>query len=177
MPVQPGTVFGPAIEYPTEGYPVSEIVASQWKDAADLFSDENAREAYLPNGHEPSVGETVTLEALGESLRAVADRGADIVYEGEIAGQTAAEVQSHGGFLTVEDLSDFEPTFVDPVKTIYRDATVYELPPNNQGRIALEALNVAKALDAGDHLRLGGPTALLRRGDEDGLPRRPPLHN
>jgi gamma-glutamyltranspeptidase/glutathione hydrolase len=92
----------------------------------------------------------VRLPRLGASLRRVADEGADVVYEGDIAEAIASEVQDAGGFMTVEDLAAFEPEFVDPVSTTYGDCEVYELPPNNQGLIALEALNVASEIGAGD---------------------------
>jgi gamma-glutamyltranspeptidase/glutathione hydrolase len=141
----------PAIRYATEGYPVTEVISSQWQHGEDIFTDENARDAYLFDGEAPDVGQVVTLPKLGESLRKVAEQGADVVYEGEIAEAIAEEVQKHGGFMTVEDLAAFEPEWPDPVSTTYNGAEVYELPPNNQGLIALEALNVAEELGAGEH--------------------------
>ncbi|WP_137286250.1 gamma-glutamyltransferase [Halorussus salinisoli] len=143
--------LGPAIEYATEGYPVSEIIASHWTGAEDLFTDDHAREAYLKDGRAPDVGETMRLPRLGESMRRIAEEGADVFYEGEIAEQIVDEVQSKGGFMTEADLAGFEPEFVDPVSTTYNGAEIYELPPNNQGLVALEALNIAEELGAGDH--------------------------
>jgi gamma-glutamyltranspeptidase/glutathione hydrolase len=146
-----GDALRPAIEYATEGYPVSEIIAGHWTGAEDLFTDEHAREAFLKDGRAPQIGERMTLPRLGESMRKIAEQGADVVYEGEIAEQIAGEIQSKGGFMTVEDLADFEPEFIDPVSTTYNGAEIFELPPNNQGLIALEALNIAEELGAGDH--------------------------
>jgi len=143
--------LAPAIRYATEGYPVSEVIASYWAGAEELFTDDHAREAFLFDGDAPEVGDTVTLPRLGESMRTIAEAGADAVYEGEIAEAIAAEVQSQGGFMTVDDLADFEVEWPDPVSTTYNGAEVYELPPNNQGLIALEALNVAAELGAGEH--------------------------
>jgi gamma-glutamyltranspeptidase/glutathione hydrolase len=143
-------VLQPAIHYATEGYPVSEVIASHWAAAEDLFEDENAREAYLFDDRAPVAGQHVTLPKLGRSMQRIAEDGADVVYEGEIAEAIANEIQSKGGFMTVDDLAAFEPEFVDPVSTTYRGVEVFELPPNNQGLIALEALNIAEALDAGD---------------------------
>ncbi|MDS0300860.1 gamma-glutamyltransferase [Halogeometricum sp. S1BR25-6] len=145
-----GENLRPAIRYATEGYPVTEVVAAQWKHGDDLFTDEHAREAFLPGDRPPTVGETVALPRLGRSMETIAEEGADAVYEGEIAEAIAEEVQSKGGFMTVEDLAAFEPEFLDPVSTTYRGTEVYELPPNNQGLIALEALNIAEEIAAGD---------------------------
>lgn len=141
----------PAIDYAIDGYPASELIAGAWSHAEDLFEDENAREAYLFDGEAPDVGQTVTLPKLGESMQKIAEQGADVVYEGEIGEQIAEEIQDHGGFMTTDDLAEFEPEFPDPVSTTYNGTEVFELPPNNQGLIALEALNIAEEIGAGEH--------------------------
>jgi gamma-glutamyltranspeptidase/glutathione hydrolase len=147
-----GDVLEPAIEYAIDGYPVTEVIADAWQHGEALFDDANARAAYLVDGERaPEPGETVRLEDLGESMRAIADEGADVVYEGHIAEAIATEVQEAGGVLAVEDLADFEVEYPDPVSTTYAGCEVYELPPNNQGLIALEALNVASEVGAADH--------------------------
>ena len=141
----------PAIRLATQGYPVTEVVSDQWRHAETLFQDEHAREAYLFDGEAPNVGQTVTLPALGRTLERLADDGADIVYEGDIAEAIATEVQEAGGYLTVEDLAGFEVEWPNPLSTTYAGAEVFELGPNNQGQIALEALNVAEEIGASDH--------------------------
>ena len=146
-----GTVLAPAIGYAREGYPVTEVVAAQWEHAEQLFTDDHAREAFLFDGESPAVGQTVRLPRLADSLELIADRGADVVYEGEIAEAIAAVVQSNGGFMTVDDLADFEVEWPEPLSTGYRGADIFELGPNNQGQIALEALNIATEVGAGDH--------------------------
>ena len=144
-------VLEPAIRYAKEGYPVTEIIASHWTYAEELFEDDHAREAYLLNDRAPKMGETMRLPKLGATMQAIADEGADVVYEGHVADAIAQEVQSKGGFLTVDDLAAFEPEFLDPVSTTYNGVEVFELPPNNQGLIALEALNIAQVRGAGEH--------------------------
>ncbi|GAA0678280.1 gamma-glutamyltransferase family protein [Natronoarchaeum mannanilyticum] len=141
----------PAIRYATEGYPVSEVIADAWAHGEELFEDANAREAYLVDGERaPEVGETVRLPELGETMERIAEDGADVVYEGPIGEQIVDAVRSKGGFLSASDLAAFEPEFVEPVSATYRGTEVYELPPNNQGLIALEALKLAEELRAGD---------------------------
>ncbi|XVH32484.1 gamma-glutamyltransferase family protein [Haloferacaceae archaeon DSL9] len=151
-----GDLLRPAIRYATEGYPVSEVVAAQWKHGEERFQSAHARDAYLFDDAAPSVGQRVALPKLGASLELIAEEGADVVYEGTIAEAIAAEVQREGGFMTVDDLAAFEPELVEPVSTTYNGAEIYELPPNNQGLIALEALNIAAELGA-DDLPLDSP--------------------
>jgi gamma-glutamyltranspeptidase/glutathione hydrolase len=141
----------PAIEYATEGFPVTEVIADMWTAAEHLFTDEYARETYLVDGRAPRVGEVVSLPDLGETMRTLAENGADAFYEGPLAERIARAVRERGGLLAADDLAGFDPEYVDPVSTTYRGAEVYELPPNNQGLVALEALNIASELDAGAH--------------------------
>jgi gamma-glutamyltranspeptidase/glutathione hydrolase len=143
--------LGPAIRYATDGYHVTEVVAAQWEHGEDLFTDDNAREVYLFDGHSPSVGQTVRLPALGQTMERIAEEGADIVYEGDIAEVIAGEVQAKGGFMTVDDLAGFEVEWPDPLSTTYNGVEVFELGPHNQGQVALEALNIAEETGAGDH--------------------------
>jgi len=141
----------PAIEYATEGFPVSEVIADMWTVAETLFTDDDAREEYLLDGRSPEPGEVMRLPDLGGTLSTIATEGADAFYEGPLADRIAEAVRERGGLLAATDLADFEPEYVDPVSTTYRGAEVYELPPNNQGLVALEALNVAAELDAGGY--------------------------
>ena len=144
-------VLNPAIGYATDGYPVTEVVSAQWQHAEQLFQDDHARDAFLFDGAAPGVGQPVALPKLGESMRRIAEEGADVVYEGAIGEAIAEEVQSHGGFLAVDDLAEFEVEWLDPISTTYGGCEVFELGPNNQGQIALEALNIAEEIGAGEH--------------------------
>lgn len=138
-------VLAPAIRYATEGYPVSEVIASYWQYAEELFETPHAREAYLLDGRAPTAGEVMRLPKLGETFEAVATEGADALYEGHLGEAIVEEVQRDGGLLELSDLSDFQPAAVEPVTGSFRDATIYELPPNTQGMIVLEALETAEA--------------------------------
>ena len=140
-------VLQPAIHYATGGYPASPVIADAWSYAEDLFENENAREAYLVDGERaPEAGEVVRLPKLGASMERIAEEGADALYEGEIGEQIVEETRDAGGFMEMEDLRSFEVEWPAPVSTTYRGTEVWELPPNNQGLIALEALNVAQEL-------------------------------
>ncbi|WP_248897229.1 gamma-glutamyltransferase [Haloplanus halobius] len=141
----------PAIAYATEGFPVSEVIADMWTAAETLYTERDAREEYLIDGRSPETGETMRLPDLGETLQTIATGGPAAFYEGPLADRIVNAVRERGGLLAATDLASFEPEYVDPVSTTYRGAEVYELPPNNQGLIALEALNIAEELDAGSY--------------------------
>lgn len=146
-----GDVLQPAVEYARDGFPVTEVIAGQWKIGEEVLANDAARETFLIDGRAPAPGETMTVPELADTFEQIADEGADAVYEGSIGEEIVETVRSHGGYLSLDDLADFEPSFVDPVSTTYNGVEVYELPPPNQGLIALEALNVAEALNVGEY--------------------------
>jgi gamma-glutamyltranspeptidase/glutathione hydrolase len=136
-------LFFPAISYADDGYPVPEIIASYWNDAAETVSqDAEARRVYLPAGKPPAVGQVFQNHDLAKALRLVAENGANSFYKGEIARAIVSTSQSLGGTMAADDLADFTPEWVEPISTTYRDWTIYELPPNGQGMAALEMLNI-----------------------------------
>jgi gamma-glutamyltranspeptidase/glutathione hydrolase len=136
-------LFQSAISYADDGYPVPEIIASYWKDAAEtVANDAEALRVYLPNGKAPTVGQVFQNHDLAKALRLVADHGADAFYIGEIAHAILSTSQNLQGTMAADDLADFKPEWVEPISTTYRDWTVYELPPNGQGMAALEMLNI-----------------------------------
>jgi gamma-glutamyltranspeptidase / glutathione hydrolase len=136
-------LFQSAIFYADEGYPVPEVIASYWKEAADwLANDKEAQRIYLPNGKSPEVGQIFQNHDLAKALRLMAEQGADAFYQGEIARAILSTSQSLGGTMAAGDLAEFSPQWVEPISTTYRDWTIYELPPNGQGMAALEMLNI-----------------------------------
>jgi gamma-glutamyltranspeptidase/glutathione hydrolase len=136
-------LFQSAIFYAEDGYPVPEIIASFWNDSLEWTSkDPEGRRVYLPNGKPPAVGQVFQNHDLGNALRLVAQNGADAFYKGEIARAIVSTSQNLRGTMSMDDLSEFSPEWVEPISTTYRDWTVYELPPNGQGMAALEMLNI-----------------------------------
>ncbi len=140
-------IFQSAIFYADQGYPVPEIIHGYWEGADKLFiNDPEGLKLYLPSGKVPAVGEVFRNPDLAKALRLVAQKGADAYYKGEIAQAIIATSKALGGTMSLDDLSQFTPEWVEPVHTTYRDWTVYELPPNGQGMAALEMLNIMETM-------------------------------
>ncbi|MFZ0804194.1 MAG: gamma-glutamyltransferase family protein, partial [Terriglobales bacterium] len=136
-------LFQSAIFYAQDGYPVPEIIASYWNDAADwVGKDSEGRRIFLPNGKPPAVGQVFQNPDLARALQLVAQNGAAAFYKGDIARAILSTSQSLGGTMAADDLAEFSPEWVDPISTTYRNWTIYELPPNGQGMAALEMLNI-----------------------------------
>lgn len=139
-------VLAPAIDYARSGFRVTDFVAQKWRHADGLFEDAYARSVFLPDDRPPRTGEHMAFPDLADSLERLVESGSDAVYDGAIGERIVEAVQSAGGLLTMDDLRAHEATFPTPVSTTYRGVEVFELPPNNQGLIVLEALAIAAEL-------------------------------
>jgi gamma-glutamyltranspeptidase/glutathione hydrolase len=84
---------------------------------------------------------------LANTLEAIANKGRDEFYKGDIAKRIDAYMAEQGGLLTYEDMAAHESEWVTPVSTNYRGWDVYELPPNGQGIAALQILNILEGFD------------------------------
>ena len=138
----------PAIGYARDGYPVSEIIAGQWKEVEGLLArDPNAAKTFLIDGKTPAPGDIFRNPALAASLELIAKGGRDVFYKGAIAKAIADDMARRGGLITLQDLANHHADWVEPVSTTYRGYQVLELPPNTQGVSALEMLNIMEGFD------------------------------
>ena len=136
-------LFQPAIFYAEDGFPVTEIIASTWRDgAAKLWADEGGRQIFLPEDKVPVTGQIFRNRKLAAAYQLIAAQGAAAYYQGDIARAILKTSARLGGKMSAEDLAEFQAEWVDPVSTDYRGWKVYELPPNSQGIAALEMLNI-----------------------------------
>ena len=138
----------PAIHYAEHGFPVSEIIATDWQGLEGKLSRHpEAAANYLIDGRAPRHGELFKSPDLAQTFRQLADEGPQAFYRGSIAHKIANFVDSEGGFVTYEDMANHHSEWVEPISTTYKDVTLYQIPPNSQGYVALEMLNILEAFD------------------------------
>jgi gamma-glutamyltranspeptidase / glutathione hydrolase len=152
-------LLAPAAEYAREGFPVTEYISRQWSNSADRIEQfEASAETFLTNGEAPTPGQRFSNPAFAESLETIAEEGIDSLYGGEIGEAIVETVRDHGGTLSLSDLEAHESEWTEPISTEYEGVEVLEHPPNGQGIVALEALNIAEefdlAADVGNEERL-----------------------
>ena len=144
-------ILAPAIGYAEEGFPVTELIG-YYLGSIDRFSRmgyPNIKETYYdPNGGQrPKNGDRYRNPALANTYRAIAKKGREGFYEGEVAQTITTFIKEQGGFLSLEDLSAHHSQWVEPVSVNYRGYDVWELPPNGQGIAALQLLNILENKD------------------------------
>jgi len=141
-------ILQPAIKYAREGFPVTEIIAWQMKRNLEILKDyPNIKEVYMPDGRAPEKGEIFKNPQLASTLEKIVKGGRNEFYRGSIARTIDAFMKKQGGFLSYDDLARHHSEWVEPVSTTYRGYEVWELPPNGQGIVALQMLNILEGYD------------------------------
>jgi gamma-glutamyltranspeptidase / glutathione hydrolase len=147
-----GEVLAPAIEAADGGFAVAPRVSHDWASLSEKIANNvGARRHLLLNGRTPRMGETMRFPALAATLKLIAREGRDGFYRGAVAQDIIATLKALGGLQESADFDSIQAEYVTPIGVGYRGAELFEMPPNNQGIVALIAL---KMLD-----RLGPSTA------------------
>ena len=138
----------PAIDYAEEGFPVTEFIADLWQEnTSNREQFPGVKEIYMPGGKAPQTGDVFRNPNLANTYRMIAAGGRDAFYKGDIAKKIDAYMAEQGGFLSYDDLANHKSEWVTPMSTNYRGYDVYELPPNGQGIVALQMLNILEGYD------------------------------
>ncbi len=142
------SLFQAAIGYAERGFPVSPSLSAAIAIARPMLERQAAAsKQFMPNGAPPVPGDVLRIPDLADSLREIANSGADALYGGPLGKAIAATVQGAGGLLSEEDIAGQQSQWVDPLSTTYRDREVFELPPPTQGIVALQLANIAEGFD------------------------------
>jgi gamma-glutamyltranspeptidase / glutathione hydrolase len=140
----------PARRLASEGFVVSEFLAWSFlrkPDTERLEQFPESRRIFLRDGRYFSAGEKLVQPELAKTLARI-QRNPREFYEGETARLTIAEMQRHGGLLTLEDFRSYRPIIRQPVRGTYRGIELLTLPPpSSGGTTLLEALNILEAYD------------------------------
>ncbi|WP_406944890.1 gamma-glutamyltransferase family protein [Halobacillus sp. SY10] len=147
-------LLAPAIRYAEEGYPITPVLGKFWAMAAEKFKGTLTGEefshwfdTFAPNGRAPKIGEIWKSEGHADTLRKIADSKGESFYKGELADRIDKFSKQYDGYISKEDLADYNPEWVEPISVNYKGYDVWEIPPNGQGIVALSALNILKGFE------------------------------
>jgi gamma-glutamyltranspeptidase/glutathione hydrolase len=144
-------VMAPAIQYAVDGFTIQRRLRFGIERALpNIRKFPDLARVMLAQDEVPGEGETLRQRELGQSLKAIAEQGAQVFYEGWIGQAIAERIKKGGGVLTLDDLKGYKPVWREPVIGRYRKWTVVTMPPPSSGGIALiEMLNVLEAYKIG----------------------------
>lgn len=143
------------------------------------FSKEGCQ-IYAPDGELLQPGETLYMRDFANTLTYLAQQGPREFYEGEIAQKLVKDCQDYGGYLTLEDLKNYQVIERQPLVVNYRGNTFLTNPPPSSGGIliafTLELLSKVNLADMGfgtpQHLQtLAQAMSLTNEARKDGYDR------
>jgi gamma-glutamyltranspeptidase / glutathione hydrolase len=148
-----------------------------------LRNTPESRAVYERDGERLRAGDTLVQRDLAETLELLADRGAEVLYKGELAHAIVDHVRAGGGCFTRRDLEEYRVIRRRPVRASFCGEEFLSNPPPSAGGVLiayglplLERLGPESpgSADAIDHLarvmreqadaRVDGFDRALRRG-------------
>jgi len=145
-------VIQPAIRYADEGFIISNRFAGviynnysklkNWPAGYEIFT--------RPGGGPWQAGERLVQKDLANTLRLLAQEGADAIYTGKVGQRMVNYIQSIGGIITMDDMADWRQRHVrilTPAHTNYRGYDVYTSPICTGGENVIEILNILKGFN------------------------------
>lgn len=147
--------FDRAIELSENGFQVSPRLSSSISSAKHLSRFDAARDYFFDADGEPlKAGTQLKNLAFAKTLRAIASRGADAFYTGEIAEQIVAAVNatsSRSNNITLNDLVNYRAKLRAPVCAPYRGHDVCGMgPPTSGGLTVGQVLGMLSHFDVAE---------------------------
>ncbi len=151
-------LIAPAVRLAREGIPVeSDLAASLARFQNTLLRWPSSAKVFARDGKILQDGLLVQAD-LANTLDAIAKRGPDAFYKGEIAEKIVLAVREAGGVMTAEDMARYKTEILDAVRGSYRGYDVLSMPPpSSGGALLVQLLNILEGFELKD-----GPNAQRR---------------
>lgn len=137
-------VIQPAIDLAVKGWQLNQRDARYFNDGLPIFEKyPSTRRVFMKNSTTYKEGDLFIQPDLAWTLEQIKLNGIDGFYRGEVARLLVKQVNSMGGYITIEDLEKYTPVERKPITGTYRGYKVVSMPPPSSGGIALvELLNI-----------------------------------
>ncbi|XP_054713854.1 scoloptoxin SSD14-like isoform X2 [Uloborus diversus] len=142
------TLFQPSVKLCNEGFKVSRHLASKLQKLRErILADNSMRLEFFNNETQDILkeGEVLKRPVLGTTLNKIAEKGADILYTGELKDQLVEDISKCGGIITAEDLTNYKAV-IKPSAKVQLNGPVklmlHTVPTPGSGLILSFILNV-----------------------------------
>ena len=141
-------LFKQAILYAKEGFPVTKSQEFFTKTNLDSLKNfKGFEKVFLKQNKEIyKENELFSQPHLAKTLELIANNS-DEFYQGQIANKIVKYIKENDGFLTLNDFKNHSANWVNPIKGLYRNFPVYNLPPSTQGFASILILQIIDNFD------------------------------
>lgn len=138
-----------AIRHANEGFEILPGEAIRHKMAyKDIVLDPGFRGQMLKSDTILyTAGESLKQPDLANTLQRIADTGGDDFYNGEIAQKIVEDMKANGGYVSLEDLKQYEAPDMRYVTTNYRGFQIHTMPAPSGGGLLVKTLNILENFD------------------------------
>ncbi len=131
-------LLDPAIRLASDGFILkTNDLRVIYSSRRQLTRFEETAEIFFPGGRTYKAGDRFVQPDLAQTLERIRDQGKDGFYRGETADLIVETMQRHGGWITHDDLANYEAVEREPVRGIYRGHEIISMGPPSSGGVAL----------------------------------------
>lgn len=147
-------VIKPAIKLAKEGfildYRLAQSINYYYQDFLKIPS---SAKIFTVNGKPFEEGDLFIQKDLARTLKLISKNGRDGFYRGEVADKIIQHMRKSGGFITYEDLENYQAIERRPIISTFKGYKVITMgPPSGGGVILSQSLNVLENFEfAKDH--------------------------
>lgn len=137
-------LFARSIQIADDGFPINGYLAQSLRDFKQRLSRfESTRKIFCgPNGDVLEEGDTLVQKDLADTYRRLVNSEGKDFYSGETAQRIVNYSQSHGGLITLDDLTSYRAVWRPVQRSFYRDLEVVVSGAPTSGTYLLQALNI-----------------------------------
>jgi gamma-glutamyltranspeptidase/glutathione hydrolase len=118
--------LAPAVRLAREGFRLCKTSAMWFQVAEEVLrlTEETSKNFYYGD-RVYLEGEEVRFPELADTLEAIGEGGADLLYEGELARRLSDYILKMGGIITERDLAEYEAVIREPLAVAYGPGEIY----------------------------------------------------
>ena len=145
----------PSISLAERGFKLSVYEAQTLNTFKELFSNnEAAAKIFIRSDNRDwKSGDRLVQKDLGKTLKRIARYGRNGFYSGITADLIISEMYKGAGYITYEDLRQYESKFREPVAGTFNQYEIISMgPPSSGGTILIEMLNMLELFPLNDFI-------------------------
>jgi gamma-glutamyltranspeptidase/glutathione hydrolase len=127
----------PSIEMAQRGYALTPLAAELLNAKQEEFQTYNRWSTPYHSDQDWQAGDIITQPDLAKTLEHIQTNGRNGFYEGIVADQIVAEMQSGDGLVSHADLKNYQSVWRKPITGKYRGHQIISMAPPSSGGIAL----------------------------------------
>ena len=128
-------LFQPSIELAEKGYLVTKYLEDELNEKRDDFIKLNGKNSLYSKEYKS--GDTIFNKMYANTLREIMNKGADGFYKGKVAEDMIETISQSGGIMTMEDLSEYQSVWRDPVRFKYKGYDIISMSFPSSGGVIL----------------------------------------